>query len=86
MTGSCPANLPFDYDPDEPEVRIYFEASPAEKQTRDYPGCDAIVEMDKVVRVDSGAELDMERFPDWVMEELETVVWDYLEETSAGPE
>lgn len=42
---------------EEIEIEICFDYQPEEKQTWDYPGCSAGVEINEVTRVDNGAEL-----------------------------
>jgi hypothetical protein len=79
MTSCCKGNLPYEFDPDESEVRIWFDHEPREPRTRDNPGCDASVEITQVRRLDNDEELSISRLPAEVMEAFEWDVWNYLE-------
>jgi len=43
--GHFEANIPISYDPDESDVDVYYDVSPGEPQTHDYPGSDPEVEI-----------------------------------------
>lgn len=78
----CLASLPYDYDSQESEVRVEFDANPAEPKTWDYPGSPAYVEITEVIL--DGTEINLESVPEDVMKDLEQQVFDYLDELETG--
>ena len=69
---------------DEFKIAIDFDATPAERMTHDYPGCDAEVEINYIVTSD-GKEIELSKEDTELMEEeiLDWLVsqederWDY---------
>ena len=68
-------NLPYELDPDESEITVEFDASPGERQTHDYPGSPAVVEIERVLK--DGREYTA--LTSELLAELESAAWDYLE-------
>ena len=69
---------------DEIEIEVDFDASPAERMTHDYPGCDASVEIN-YVEVAGGKTIELSKEDEELMEEeiLDWLItqederWDY---------
>lgn len=69
-----PWNMPYEIDPAESDIVIEFTAEEAEPMTRDYPGSDATVEIDRVTQDGVEIEVTTEMLP-----YLEAAAWNYLE-------
>ena len=67
-------NMPAEIDPEESDILIDFNAEPAERQTFDYPGSPATVEIDRVYA--KGREIEV---TEELMPFLVEAAWGYLE-------
>jgi len=54
---------------DELEIEVDFDATPAERMTHDYPGCDAEVEINQVVVITTGKEIELSIEDEELLEE-----------------
>jgi len=71
---------------DDVEVVVYYEYTPAEKQTWDHPGCEAEIEISGVyLKVEHGSKLPhhpvdiLSLIDDSIFDEIEQKIWDSLE-------
>jgi len=71
---------------DDVEVVVYYEYAPAEKQTLEYPGCEARIEISGVyLKADEGSKLPahpvdiLSLIDDSIFDEIEQEIWYALE-------
>jgi len=63
-TSVFTTNVPYELDPEEPEVMIRYSVTPAERQTYDSPGHPAYIEIESATI--AGGIPEPEGFEDWV--------------------